>query len=695
MSQPLNTYTLDIQNRQTHYETTLYKNGNETGRTESALGEKDTVSIHTDIPDLGSLVNGIITYDEHTIRDILEERGQLEVGKYLWDQTFGKIMKNYPDVNNDKIEVDISIVTDDEFIIKLPWTLLYYDHKFISQCNCHIFYSCSREYTGPVFKLTPGILIIAPETHYRGQPVYASGHIQTLKSIFGKDNVSVITTLEECTAIKPGEYSTVYFYGHGVYDGRKTRLLFEHKSNGFEDVTIPDLVRCIKPCEPKILYINCCYGDAGGALGIGMQFRQFVPAVITNRTKAPVDVSKKYAEAILKEILLNDTPPHKAVQKMYSEFCNNTLTAKDIRWINPVLHRNYSMWLAKRRKKSVLIHDPHWSKKFDRVAQFGTIRYLTEEMMQYERTKLSVFLWYGIKGQGTGLFHGRISVELMEKFKKYTFKEVKPVWPSVFEKNIDPENPAALIMYKRVFTEMIADAFSVAVLEHVPLKIREWSRGKTGEKVLVVIHHETIRDRRILPGHIKMYISWLDTTLVKLLDENHFLLAAVSFEVKRPSRFREHMLDTVVARVNLDRGIVRLLDEMEAVNKNDISDFFHIHNITLPPDLKNRIIDEVLKKTKGSFEQTINELRIRIESLDPETRAGFGLIFIIHDQFFQQNCPFFQQSQFRINRIYLAIDIGPGFHPVNNGFHKGNIFKFKTGFPVNPAPVFIKRIFAG
>ena len=95
MSQPLNTYTLEIQNKQTHYETTLYKNGNETGKTESALSGKDKISIHTDVLDLGSLVNGIITYDEHTIRNILEERGQLEVGKYLWDQTFGKIMKDY------------------------------------------------------------------------------------------------------------------------------------------------------------------------------------------------------------------------------------------------------------------------------------------------------------------------------------------------------------------------------------------------------------------------------------------------------------------------------------------------------------------------------------------------------------------------------------------------------------------------
>lgn len=616
MSQPLNTYTLEIQNKQTHYETTLYKNGNKTGITESALGEKDMISIHTDVLDLGSLVNGIITYDEYTIRDILEERGQLEVGKYLWDQTFGKIMKDYPDVNNDKIEVDISIVTDDEFIIKLPWTLLYYDHKFISQCNCHVFYSCKCECTESVFRLNPYILMIAPEAHYRGQPTYAAGHIETLRKIFGKDKVSVITTLKEFNTIKPGEYSTMYFYGHGVSDGRKTRLLFEHKTKRLEDVTIPDLVRIIKPCKPKILYINCCYGDAGGALGIGMQFRRFVPVVITNRTKAPVDVSKKYAETILKEILLYDTPPHKAIQKMYSEFCKNTLTTKDIRWINPVLHRNYSMWRAKRKRKSIWIHDPHWSKKFDRVAQFGTIRYLTEEMMQYERTKLSVFLWYGIKGQGIDPFHERISVELKEKFKKYTFREIHPVWPSLFEKNINPKNQAAIVIYKRAFTEMIVDAFSVSALEDVPIKIREWSRGKTGEKVLVVIHHETIRDRRILPEHIKLYISWLDTSLVKHLDENHFILAAISFEVQRPYRFREHMLDNVVTRVNLDRGIVRLLDEMKMVDKNDISDFFHIHNINLSPDLKNKIIDEVLEKTKGNFEQTINELQIRIDNLD-------------------------------------------------------------------------------
>ena len=95
-----------------------------------------------------------------------------------------------------------------------------------------------------------------------------------------------------------------------------------------------------------LVYVNCCQGDAGGFLGVGMQLADFVPAVMTNRTVAMVSAAQAQALAFWENVLLKGIAPHKAVTRLYRGMEDLNLSAVDVRWMTPVLHCGYDTWRA-------------------------------------------------------------------------------------------------------------------------------------------------------------------------------------------------------------------------------------------------------------------------------------------------------------------------------------------------------------
>ena len=83
-----------------------------------------------------------------------------------------------------------------------------------------------------------------------------------------------------------------------------------------------------------------------------------------------------------------------------------------------------------------------------------------------------------------------------------------------------------------------------------------------------------------------------------------------NFSVKNPEKFRQLLLEKEdLNALDLTYTVFQLLDELERVNKKDITDFMATHNIQLPPDIKGGISDKILQTTKGSYERVLEELK--------------------------------------------------------------------------------------
>lgn len=50
------------------------------------------------------------------------------------------------------------------------------------------------------------------------------------------------------------------------------------------------------------------------------------------------------------------------------------------------------------------------------------------------------------------------------------------------------------------------------------------------------------------------------------------------------------------------------MDELDRVTRRDLIDFIRTHNIAVPTDLRDKAIDDILARSKGSYVRVIDEL---------------------------------------------------------------------------------------
>jgi hypothetical protein len=395
----------------------------------------------------------------------------------------------------------------------------------------------------------------------------------------------------------------VYYYGHGESDGQITRLVFaQGKERKRTDKAVADFALCLRNMEkpPLLVYVNCCLGDAGGFLGAGMQLGDFIPAVITNRAVAYISTAQTQAIVLWKNILLLAIPPHQAVATLYARMTDQNLSVADIRWITPVLHCHYSGWKSTPpTPPDRLTDDPHWHLKIDRVSQFSYVVAQTRLMLREKKPKSLIFVWYGQEGQGIEVFHKRVWVELREDLSNTFVYPVRPAWPLHLEN------------YDTAFGNMLAQTFEVNSLGDIPARIRSESHGESRKQSLVYVRHEPIRATNLInPESLKGYVEWWDHEFVPKLQNNQFALLSVSFIVKNAPAFAEYMEAEKFDDLDLKHTVFWLLDEMEKVAKKDLLLFLRTHNILLPLERRDKVLQKILKKTDGRYEQTIEELKM-------------------------------------------------------------------------------------
>ncbi len=573
------------------------------------LGPEDRISIKGRPVALKELMRAQIDPDRQRSQAWADERGQYEIGVYLYRQLFGAL--NPADIQPKNGEVDLRIITQDEHIARLPWMLLAHQGMFLNTTGWSL--SLSDTYTPGDCELPPSpkMLIIAPQP--TGSPSSgADAHMEALEELLSSadagftrgSNLQVAADWEVCKeSLSAFEPDVIYFYGFGSGTHYTPSLIFEGKNNDPVAIPVADLLSLLRNMTKGaalLVYINYCGGEAEGFLGAGKLMATLIPAVVTTRRIATVPAAQAQGLAFWENVLLEGMPPHKTIAHIRRRLSESGVSPGDTRWITPLLHGHYDRWKSYPPKPpNRLERDPHWRVKLDRVRQFSQVFFETYQMLMERRPRGLGYLWYGAKDQGLELFHNRLKVELQEKLIGAILYEVKPEWPTDME---DPD---------RSFRDMLKQAFGISTLEHLGGRIRTHTRSVSGRQTLVYIRHRPVASAYTFdPKYIRTYLQWFNINVVAKLPEQTYTLLGISYEVKNPAEFRKLLIEK--ERLNdpeLSGMVFQLLDELERVYKKHLLDFLQTHNIQLPADLKDGILDEILHTTKGVYEKVLDELK--------------------------------------------------------------------------------------
>ena len=573
------------------------------------LGADANVDIDGEKHRLGTLVDKLLAFDLDFIRTVLDERGQLALGRHLYRQTMRRVepLRALPA----EADIRLRIVADEtqEEVARLPWVLLARDGIFLCATGwsaglCHRRSGVADHELPP----SPRMLVVAPEPG-GVRPTKAAEHLDELEDrlasadsalVRGK-HLAVARTWDDFRALAAElRPSVVYFYGHGEGDRRSSRLLFADASGKRRDVPLTDFAHHLRRAgnAPLLAYVNCCGGDAGGVLGAGWQLGTFVPAVLTNRTAAYAGAARRQALEFFDATLTQGVAPHAAVAGLYHQLGDMGLSFRDVRWMTPVFHGSYDRWRANPPRASrSAIADPHWPVKLDREPQFSQLTFKTQEMLHRSNPTSRAWIWYGGEGQGIEAFHDRIRHELRGYLKDTTVKRVQPAWPDELD---DPH---------RSFTDMVTQAFEVSSLDALPGRVRAWKRGETGRRLLVFIRHTSLRGGHLIkPSTVRTYLEWWHHNVTPRLDDGGgFALLGLSFVVKNPAKFRG-LIRSKIGGAEISHSI-RVLDELQPITREDLEEFLATYEISLPKRRKDQVLERILEESEGRYGPTVEALK--------------------------------------------------------------------------------------
>jgi hypothetical protein len=572
------------------------------------LSPGSTIRLKDETFKLEILSSALIHHNADWLNRWFDERGQLDAGVFLYESLFGAIP--HDEISNGARSCQLRILTDDEFLARLPWNLLVHHGVFLATAGWSVVLGGNQQGECEL-PPSPKLLIAAPQPE-QWPDTQAGPHIAELQDLLSAADVSYIdnsrlrvatswkTFLAEIGTFQP---DLVYYYGHGTGDRHSTRLVFADDNHATCEVSVADFAAALRhQLKTPLLaaYINCCQGDAGGILGAGRQLVDTAFAVLTNRTTAYVSAARAQALAFWDSLIVRGVAPHQALLDLNASLGKLELTLTDYRWMTPVLHCRYGAWRANPPSPlSRQERDPDWKLKLDRVNQFSRVFFQTHQMLFERRPKAIGYLWFGKSDQGLDIFHERLNRELQEKLQDVLIYEVRPEWP---EELADPP---------RSFADMLNQAFEVTSLDHLTGRVRAFSRQRTGQRTLVYVRHTPVLDRQVFdPGYLPAYLEWWAKNFVARLPENCHALLGVSYAVQNPGKFHEYLISKLaLPNLNLADAVLVILDALERVTVQDLRDFIRTHNIKLPDDLQQSILEKLLAETDGSYERVIEEMK--------------------------------------------------------------------------------------
>jgi CHAT domain len=582
------------------------------------LGSDNTLTIKGETVTLGSLVRKLADYQAHELDRLFDDRGQLGIGSYLFDQIFSPLTKSER-LRLRSAKVEVRIVTKDEHIAQLPWSLLTDGEVFLTTERWSVALSASEEECADcLLPPSPRLLFVTPQPTGWGA-TEADDHIAELETQLTVANplhvrnkhLRIVETWDDFTAtLKSFRPHILYYYGHGTADLNASRLIFSGgDAKAARPIPVADFANLLRSLEndyPSIVYVNCCKGDVGGMLGVGLQLASFIPAVITNCTAARVDAAREQAKTVWKNILISGVAPHEAVICMRRRVAEANFSFNDVRWITPVLHYRYKKWEFKPPANELRLQlKPNWENMLDRTRQTGEVILRLGSLLQAQKRRPALaFLWHGHEGQGVEQFYHRLEIELQDRFSDVAFCPVAPAWPQ------------ELHNFHRSISDMLTQAFEVATLAEIPYKVRFEMLRKGARQSIVYLRHPSLSGETALshPNQLRNYLEWLDKNLAAHIDESTCLLIGFAFEENarpdsRSQAVFQRELFEALEDIEFGHLTFYVLEELGKVTRRDLVDFMRVQNYQLPTEIREQIIAGIMKKTDGHYQQVLEELK--------------------------------------------------------------------------------------
>lgn len=568
---------------------------------------------------LDRVMEAMIRHRREEAEFLFDERGQLEIGHHLYHETLGGHFGEHPPSGEQLLRIE----TPHEEIARLPWALMAAGPRFLFTEGWSVVIQGSDLPPHDILlPPIPRLLIVAPQPNGVSD-TQATAHLEELRTELARylpayregpeSQLRVVTDWAALTTTLPEfKPDVLYYYGHGVSrDGEaSTRLVFAGDAEGGrDDRPVGDLTDLIKQLSapPLIAYINCCRGDAGGLLGVGRQLEDEaqIPAVITNRTEAKIPAARAQAVQLWSGLLIRGLPPHQAVNDLYRDHLKLGLTSGDLRRLTPRLHGHYGRWHTSGDPQPTPDPDPHWSYKIDRVSQYAEVDSLTRLMLREGKPRCRAFVWYGGADDGVDRFHRRLEIELREGLAgmRTAFLTIAPDWPEILGETTTDAYYS--------FQEKMLEAFDVDKIRDIPLALA--SRTPGFERVLAYIRPPSVHSVQLInPETLRIYLACWEEFVLPILEPNQFVLSTTSFIVKKPGAFQNAMEEEEIDEEDFQHTVFALLDGMDNLMRKDLRVFLRTHDIGLPDDLPserlNELLDEILERTGGSYEQTVAQL---------------------------------------------------------------------------------------
>jgi len=583
------------------------------------LGADDAVTIKGETVTLGALIKKLAAYDERDLAHWLDDRGQLLLGSYLFDQIFQPLTESQR-VRLRSAEVEVRIVAnDDEHLARLPWAILAEGEVFLTAANWSVALSASEEECiDCMLPPSPRLLMVTPQPTGWAD-TEAAEHIAELELMLAVVNplhakgksFRVVESWEDFkSALISFRPHIVYFYGHGTADENASRLVFAAAA-GNAPLLVPAvdfaaLLRSLDVDRPIIAYINCCKGEVGGLLGVGLQLRGFIPAVITNSTVARVDAAREQAKTVWKNILINGSSPHQAMISMRRPVPVSNFSFSDVRWITPVLHYRYRKWDFKAPANELRLQlKTNWENMLNRTKQTAEVILRLGSILRADSQRLSLaFLWHGLKRSGVEQFYHRLEIEVQDRFSDVAFWRIDLAWPQ------------ELYNFHRSMSDMLTQSFAVADLSDIAHQIRFEMMRQGRPSIVVFLRHPSLLPDAELshPTQLRNYLEWLDKNVAAHLDESACLLIGLGFEeseadaLKSSSVFKRESFQPVE---EFEFGWLSfyVLEELGNVERRDLVDFLRTQNFRLPVGIRDQTISQILAKTGGHYEPVLDQLR--------------------------------------------------------------------------------------
>ena len=553
---------------------------------------------------LRDLCQALIGFDAKNLHVAFEERGQICLGQHLWDETIGRLNRY-----ESTADVDLRIITGDEHLGRLPWPLLARRGIFAVNKGWTVSLTSTPDHLPNVeLPSSPKLLMVIPQPAQCRQTEGVE-HRDELKRLLESvaprmadpDHFHVVTTWEAYVReTGRNRYDIIYYYGHGGGNAMKSRLVFEAAGNEPRRTPMRDFAECMRKMETKLVYVNCCSGDAGGLLGAGRQLSGVTPCVVTNRTVASVSVARAQAMAFWRAVLLDGVSPHLAVARNYQSLGELNLNSTSPHWFTPVIHANYDVWKAY-PPRAVKEYDKHWKLDLDRFDQFGRVVIKTQDMLEERSPRALAFLWYGDEGQGMERFHERLEVRLERRLQNAHVVEWRIGWPERYATS------GVRAFSERAFEEKLLEAFDVGSLEEINGRV---AKRAGNNKALIVLNHPHADKSDVMdPQRLLPYLHWWNQTVLrKLNDDAHSYVLGFSFRAKNAEKFRGALTQLGYDDLTLEKIHVEPLPPLENIKRHDLLDFLQRHKIFVPPKDKDRLLDYILDRTKGRYEATLLEL---------------------------------------------------------------------------------------